>query len=69
MSYTYLTAEELAAKNKYDVRTVRERLKDSVFFEGVHYVRPFGGRKILYLREEIEKEIHHGPDPLTLLAG
>ncbi|UAA37229.1 hypothetical protein KIH87_10795 [Paraneptunicella aestuarii] len=69
MSYTYLTAEELAAKIKYDVRTVRERLKDSVFFEGVHYVRPFGGRKILYLWEEIEKEMHQGPDPLTLLVG
>ena len=69
MSYTYLTAEELAAIIKYDVRTVRERLKDSVFYEGVHYVRPFGGRKILYLWEEIEKEIHQGPNPLILLAS
>ena len=33
---TYLTTEELAARIKYDVRTVRERLKDSKLFEGTH---------------------------------
>jgi hypothetical protein len=27
---TYLTTEELSARIKYDVRTIRERLKDSV---------------------------------------
>ena len=42
---TYLTTEELAARIKYDVRTIRERLKDSVLLEGVHYIRPFGGSK------------------------
>jgi hypothetical protein len=51
---TYLTTEELSEKIKYDARTIRERLKDSVLLEGVHYVRPFGGRKILYLWEKIE---------------
>jgi hypothetical protein len=54
---TYLTTEELAALIKYDVRTIRNRLKDSVLFEGVHYIRPFGGRKILFLREAIERDI------------
>lgn len=54
---TYLTAEELAQKIKYDVRTIRERLKDSVLFEGVHYVRPFGGRKILFVWESIERDM------------
>ena len=54
---TYLTAEELALKIKYDVRTIRERLKDSVLFEGVHYVRPFGGRKILFVWESIERDM------------
>lgn len=30
MSHTYLTTEELATRMKYDVRTIRNRLKDSV---------------------------------------
>lgn len=48
MSYTYLTAQQLAEKIQYDARTIHcNQLKDSVFIEGVHYIRPFGGRKIL----------------------
>lgn len=54
---TYLTTLELASKIKYDERTIRERLKDSVLLEGTHYVRPFGGRKILYLWENIERDM------------
>jgi len=54
---TYLTTEELSARIKYDVRTIRERLKDSVLLEGIHYVRPFGGRKILFLWEAISRDI------------
>lgn len=57
MSQTFLTTEELSQKIKYDARTIRNRLKDSVLFEGVHYVRPFGGRKILYLWEKIEEDL------------
>jgi len=57
MSDTYLTTEELATRIKYDPRTIRERLKDSVLLEGVHYIRPFGGRKILYLWEAIERDM------------
>ena len=40
MEHTYLTTEELSAKIKYDPRTIRERLKDSVLLEGRHYFRP-----------------------------
>ena len=57
MTYTYLTNQELASKIRYDVRTIRNQLKDSVLFEGVHYIKPFGGRKILYLWENIEKDM------------
>jgi hypothetical protein len=53
----YLTTEELSARIKYDVRTIRERLKDSVLIEGVHYFRPFGGRKILYIWAAIERDM------------
>jgi hypothetical protein len=57
MSDTYLTTDELAVRIKYDARTIRERLKDSVLLEGTHYIRPFGGRKILYLWEAIERDM------------
>lgn len=57
MSATYLTTDELSSRIKYDPRTIRERLKDSVLFEGVHYIRPFGGRKILYIWEKIEADM------------
>jgi hypothetical protein len=56
MSNTYLTVEELSERIKYDPRYIRENLKDRVFIEGVHYVRPFG-RKILFLWEAVEQEI------------
>jgi hypothetical protein len=53
----YLTTEELSQRIKYDPRTIRQRLKDSVLLEGVHYIRPFGGRKILFVWEAIERDI------------
>ena len=57
MSMTYLTTDELSERIKYDPRTIRERLKDSVLLEGIHYIRPFGGRKILYIWEQIEEDM------------
>jgi hypothetical protein len=57
MSQTYLTTDELASRIKYDPRTVRERLKDSVLLDGIHYIRPFGGRKILFIWEAIERDM------------
>lgn len=54
---TYLTTDELSALIKYDIRTIRERLKDSVLLEGVHYIRPFGGRKILFIWERIQEDM------------
>lgn len=57
MNPTYLTTEELSERIKYDPRTIRERLKDSVLLEGKHYFRPFGGRKILYIWEAIETDM------------
>lgn len=69
MSLTYLTTAELAARIKYDVRTIRNQLKDSVLLEGIHYVRPFGGRKILYLWEKIEADMFRTPAIDTLMIG
>ena len=69
MSQTYLTTQELAERIKYDSRTIREQLKDSVLLEGIHYIRPFGGRKILYLWERIEKDMVRPPAINTLMQG
>ncbi len=57
VQHTYLTTDELSARIKYDPRTIRNSLKDSVLIEGVHYIRPFGGRKILYIWEQIEQDM------------
>ncbi len=57
MECTYLTTDELSNRIKYDARTIRNQLKDSVLIEGIHYVRPFGRRKILYIWESIERDL------------
>lgn len=68
---TYLTTDELSARIKYDPRTIRERLKDSVLLEGIHYIRPFGGRKILFVWEAISRDMSapssagHGAIPMA----
>ena len=69
----FLTCEELSARIKYDQRYIREHLKDSVFIEGVHYIRPFGRRKILFIWQAIEKEMLKSVQPdlqmIPLAAG
>ncbi len=60
MANTFLTTKELSERIKYNPRTIRDRLVDSVLLEGRHYVRPFGRRKILFIWEVIEEEILSG---------
>ncbi|RDI98952.1 hypothetical protein DVT68_10680 [Dyella solisilvae] len=57
MEATYITTEQLAERIHYDPRTIRTRLKDAVLIEGVHYIRPFGGRKLLFIWETIARDI------------
>jgi len=68
-----ITAETLAERIKYDPRYIREQLKDSVFIEGVHYIRPFGRRKILFIWEAIEQEMFRRSrttgDAIPMAAG
>lgn len=54
---TYLTTDQLATLIHYDARTIRTRLKDAVLLEGIHYIRPFGGRKLLFVWEAIQRDI------------
>ena len=69
MDHSYLTTEELSTRIKYDARTIRNQLKDSVSLEGIHYVRPLGGRKILYIWERIEQDMFKAPAIDTLGTG
>ena len=57
MNLTYITTKELAERIQYNERTICNQLKDSVLIEGIHYIRPFGGRKILYVWERIEEDM------------
>jgi len=66
---TYLTTEELAQRIKYNVRTIRNSLKDSVLLEGIHYIRPFNGRKILYIWEVIERDMACGTSVDSIIAS
>lgn len=54
---TYITTGQLAERIQYDSRYIRNFLLDSVLIEGVHYIRPFGRRKILFIWESIEAEM------------
>lgn len=57
MEQTYLTTNELASKLRYDARYIRSALKDTIFIEGIHYIRPFGRRKVLYIWNTIEQDM------------
>ena len=71
MSETYLTTDQLSERIHYDTRTIRDRLKDSVLLEGTHYFRPFGGRKLLFIWEAIERDIKRCsvPDTIPMAHG
>ncbi len=72
MSQTLITTDELALRIRYEARTIRTKLKDSVLLEGVHYIRPFGGRKLLFIWETIERDMHtfsSGKKPLVPMAN
>lgn len=53
----YLTTEELASRLRYDAAYVRNCLRDAVLIEGIHYIRPFGRRKILYIWEAVQGDM------------
>jgi len=54
---TYMTTEELGERLRYDARYIRSALKDVIFIEGIHYIRPFGRRRVLYIWETIERDM------------
>lgn len=68
----FLTTEELSKRLHYNERYIRQYLLDSVLLEGVHYFRPFGRRKILFIWDTIERDMMHASvqqAPLIPLAS
>ncbi|WP_340676491.1 hypothetical protein [Paraperlucidibaca sp.] len=57
MNITLLTTDELAERIKYSPSYIRRHLIDNKLIEGIHFKRPFSGRKILFIWERIESEI------------
>ena len=58
MNKTLLTADELAERIKFSAAYINHGLKNTVFLEGTHYIRPFGGRKVFYIWEATEQEMY-----------
>jgi hypothetical protein len=54
---TLLTAQELAALTKYSESTIVRGHVARALVDGVHYVRPFGGKRKLYIWEAIEHDM------------
>ena len=57
MNKTLLSADELAKRIKFSAAYINHGLKNTVFLEGTHYIRPFGGRKVFYIWEAVEQEM------------
>ncbi|MDQ6984486.1 MAG: hypothetical protein Q9M44_07200 [Ghiorsea sp.] len=73
MTHTFLTTEELSHKLKYDPNYSRQFLMDTVLMENIHYIRPFGRRRILFIWEPIEQEmlrnIEQEPTLIPMASG
>lgn len=54
---TFLTVEELAARTSYSESTILRGHIARSLVDGVHFVRPFGGKRKLYIWEAIESEM------------
>jgi len=66
MGSKFITTEELAIRIHYNERYIRQFMLDSVLLEGVHYFRPFGRRKILFIWDSIERDMMNVPARQTV---
>ena len=55
--FTYLNAESVAKKLDYSPRYFKEVIVKNFLEENVHYIRGFGGRKLIFIWEKIEEEL------------
>lgn len=59
---TYLSAKQLSTRIDYKPNVINNMLKDAVLIEGIHYIRPFGRRKVLYIWEAVERAMLEGAE-------
>ncbi len=55
--HTYLSPARVAERLGFSTRYFRNVVMRERLVEGVHYCRPFGGRKIVLVWEEVEAEL------------
>jgi len=60
MNLTFIDPDDLAARLHYKRETIMRTKLDSVFKEHIHYVRPFGGKKVLFIWENIQRDMLSG---------
>lgn len=56
----YITVEELAELTHYSKNSILRGHISRNLIEGIHYVRPFGGKRKLFIWENIEKDMLEG---------
>lgn len=67
MNLTYLDLDELAAKLKFKPKTIMRSKVGSVLHEGIHFVRPLGGKRLLFIWENIERDMLAGRDVINTI--
>jgi len=58
--HKYITVEELAERTTFAKDTITRGHIARCLVEGIHFVRPFGGKKKLYIWENIERDMYQG---------
>ncbi len=66
MSQTLLDANQLAKRIQYSPVYINRMLRDSVFLEGIHYIRPFGGGKF-YTSGRRSKQSYLSPETALVM--
>ena len=57
---TFLTVQELSDRIGLKPATIKRTKVDTVLLEGKHYVRPLGGRKLMFIWEAILEDMMKG---------
>lgn len=60
MKLTFIDPDELAGRLHYKRETIMRTKLDTVLIESIHYIRPFGGKKVLFIWENIERDLLAG---------
>lgn len=67
MNLTYLKLEDLAERLNFKPETILRKKVGTVLHEGVHFVRPLGGKRILFIWEHIERDMLSGMQSVSAI--